>query len=110
MKKKALITGITGQDGAYLASFLLKKNYEVYGTCRSKNHNKLWRLKILNIDKHKNLHLIKCDISNIEAAIQLLDSIHPTEIYNLAAISSVIIASKNSNNTIRINAMIPFYL
>ena len=51
MKKKiALITGITGQDGAYLAKLLLKKNYKVYGTCRRSTSEKFTSLKHLNID------------------------------------------------------------
>ena len=88
MKRKvALITGITGQDGAYLAQLLLKKNYKVYGTCRRSTSEKFTSLKHLNIDKK----ISYCDFDLLEFSniLETIDKINPTEIYNLAAQSFV---------------------
>ena len=62
MNKKALITGITGQDGAYLAELLLAKGYEVYGTYRRSSSVNFWRMEYLGIDTHPNLHLLEYDL------------------------------------------------
>ena len=88
MKKKiALITGITGQDGAYLAQLLLKKNYKVYGTCRRSTSEKFTSLKHLNIDNK----ISYCDFDLLEFSniLETIAKINPTEIYNLAAQSFV---------------------
>ncbi len=88
MKRKvALITGITGQDGAYLAQLLLKKNYKVYGTCRRSTSEKFTNLKHLNIDNK----ISYCDFDLLEFSniLETIDKINPTEIYNLAAQSFV---------------------
>ena len=88
MKKKiALITGITGQDGAYLAQLLLKKNYKVYGTCRRSTSEKFTSLKHLNIDSK----ISYCDFDLLEFSniLETIAKINPTEIYNLAAQSFV---------------------
>jgi GDPmannose 4,6-dehydratase len=88
MKRKvALITGITGQDGAYLAQLLLKKNYKVYGTCRRSTSEKFTSLKHLNIDNK----ISYCDFDLLEFSniLETIDKINPTEIYNLAAQSFV---------------------
>ena len=84
MKKKiALITGITGQDGAYLANLLLNKGYKVYGTYRRSSSLNLWRLEELGIlESIELLSLELLEKSNIERVIKL---IKPDEIYNLAA-------------------------
>jgi GDPmannose 4,6-dehydratase len=85
--KKALITGITGQDGAYLARFLLKKGYTVYGTYRRLSTPNFWRLQSLNI--FEEIKLIPADIidsSSIHEAIRISE---PDEIYHLAAQSFV---------------------
>lgn len=87
--KKAIITGITGQDGAYLAEYLLKNNYIVYGTYRRTSSVNLWRLQYLNIDKHKNLHLVEYDLTDLSSSIRLIEKTEPDEIYNLAAQSFV---------------------
>ena len=84
--KKALITGVNGQDGSYLASFLLKKGYQVFGGLKSQESD-LWRLKELSVlQKIELITLDLLDSSSIEHAI---DSIKPDEVYNLAAQSSV---------------------
>jgi len=87
--KKAIVTGITGQDGAYLALLLLDKGYEVYGTYRRTSSVNLWRIKDLRIDRHPKLHLVEYDLTDQSSSIRLVESIQPDEIYNLAAQSFV---------------------
>ncbi|MBR9703289.1 NAD-dependent epimerase/dehydratase family protein, partial [Candidatus Woesearchaeota archaeon] len=84
-KKKALITGITGQDGSYLAEFLLEKNYEVYGLVRSFQSQNMWRIENVK-DK---ISLKECDLTNQKKLELLIKDIQPDEIYNLAAQSFV---------------------
>ncbi|WP_087141934.1 GDP-mannose 4,6-dehydratase [Crenothrix polyspora] len=85
----AIITGITGQDGAYLAEFLLNKGYTVYGTYRRTSSVNFWRIEELNIHTHTNLHLVEYDLTDLSASIRLLQSTEATEVYNLAAQSFV---------------------
>ncbi|MDE5053923.1 GDP-mannose 4,6-dehydratase [Niallia taxi] len=85
--KSAFITGITGQDGAYLAQFLLKKGYQVYGLIARRSSETLWRLKYLNIDER--VHLIEGDLTDISSLIRAVHLSKPDEIYNLAAQSFV---------------------
>ena len=89
--KKALITGITGQDGSYLAEFLLKKNYEVHGIIRRSCSFKTERIKHLYLGKNKNenLHLHYGDMTDSTNIVSLIKHIKPDEIYNLAAQSHV---------------------
>jgi len=87
--KKAIITGITGQDGAYLAELLLEKGYEVYGTYRRTSSVNFWRIEELKIDKNPNLHLIEYDLTDQANSIRMVMEIAPDEIYNLAAQSFV---------------------
>jgi GDPmannose 4,6-dehydratase len=87
--KKALITGITGQDGAYLSELLLDKGYEVYGTYRRSSSMNFWRIEFLGIQNHPNFHLEEYDLNDQSSNIRLLDKIQPDEIYNLAAQSFV---------------------
>jgi len=87
--KKAIITGITGQDGAYLAEILLSKNYKVYGTYRRTSSVNFWRIEELGIDKHPNLSLVEYDLTDQASSIHLISSIQPDEVYNLAAQSFV---------------------
>ncbi|MCF6331419.1 MAG: GDP-mannose 4,6-dehydratase [Sulfurimonas sp.] len=89
MKKKAIVTGITGQDGAYLAQLLLSKNYEVYGTYRRTSSVNFWRIEELGIDNHSNLHLVEYDLTDQANSIRMVSEIQPDEIYNLAAQSFV---------------------
>jgi GDPmannose 4,6-dehydratase len=86
---KAIITGITGQDGAYLAELLLDKGYTVYGTFRRTSSVNFWRIEELGIDKHPNLHLVEYDLTDLSSSIRLLESTGATEVYNLAAQSFV---------------------
>jgi GDPmannose 4,6-dehydratase len=87
--KVAVITGITGQDGAYLAELLLEKGYTVYGTFRRTSSVNFWRIEELGIDKHPNLHLVEYDLTDLSSSIRLLQSSGATEVYNLAAQSFV---------------------
>ena len=87
--KKAIITGITGQDGAYLAELLLKKGYEVYGTYRRTSSVNFWRIEDLGIESDPNLHLIEYDLTDAANSIKMVKDIAPDEIYNLAAQSFV---------------------
>ena len=87
--KKAFVTGITGQDGAYLAQFLLEKGYEVYGAYRRTSSLNLWRIQFLNIENHPNLHLIEFNLLDAASCIRVISQIQPDEVYNLAAQSFV---------------------
>ena len=86
-KKKALITGINGQDGAYLSKLLLEKGYKVYGTCRRSTSERFTRLKILGI--FKKVHLYDFDLLEVSNIQTIIKEIMPDEIYNLAAQSFV---------------------
>lgn len=86
---RAIITGITGQDGAYLAQLLLEKGYIVYGTYRRTSSVNFWRIEELGIERHPNLHLVEYDLTDLSASIRLLERAEPAEIYNLAAQSFV---------------------
>ena len=87
--RTALITGITGQDGAYLSQLLLEKGYRVYGTYRRAASTNFWRIQELGIEAHENLHLVEYDLTDLSATIRLLEKTTPDEIYNLAAQSFV---------------------
>jgi len=89
LMKKAIVTGITGQDGAYLTEFLLNKGYTVYGTYRRTSSVNFWRIEELGIEKHPNLHLIEYDLTDQANSIRMVAEIRPDEIYNLAAQSFV---------------------
>lgn len=87
--KKALITGITGQDGAYLAQLLLEKGYEVTGTYRRTSSVNFWRIEELGIQAHPKLRLVEYDLTDLSSSIRLIQSTEPDEVYNLAAQSFV---------------------
>ena len=87
--KKAIITGITGQDGAYLAELLLGKGYEVYGTFRRTSSVNFWRIEELGIERNPKLHLVEYDLTDLSSSIRLLQTTGATEVYNLAAQSFV---------------------
>jgi len=110
MMKTAVITGITGQDGAYLAQLLLSKGYAVYGTYRQGSSPDFWRIKTLNIQDNPNLHLLEHDLSDMDASTQLLEIAKPDEVYNLAAVSSVGDPFGTPHNTTLINGIGPLNL
>ncbi|KUO51813.1 MAG: GDP-mannose 4,6 dehydratase [Sphingomonadales bacterium BRH_c42] len=87
--KTAIITGISGQDGAYLAELLLNKGYTVYGTYRRTSSVNFWRIEELGIAAHPNLKLVEYDLTDMASSIRLLQTTGATEVYNLAAQSFV---------------------
>lgn len=89
MTRTAIITGVTGQDGAYLSELLLDKGYKVFGTFRRTSSVNFWRLQELGALSHPNLHLVEYDLTDFASSIRLLQNAKPTEIYNLAAQSFV---------------------
>ena len=89
MTKTAIITGISGQDGAYLAENLLAHGYDVYGTYRRTSSVNFWRIEELGIADHPRLKLIEYDLTDFGSAIRLMVTSQATEIYNLAAQSFV---------------------
>ncbi len=108
--KKAIVTGITGQDGAYLADLLLGKGYSVYGTYRRTSSVNFWRIEELGIDKHINLQLVEYDLTDLSASIRLLQSTGATEIYNLAAQSFVGVSFDQPITTAEITGIGPVNL
>jgi GDPmannose 4,6-dehydratase len=103
--KKAIITGITGQDGAYLAALLLQKGYAVYGTYRRTSSVNFWRIEELGIQNHENLHLVEFDLTDLGGAIALVQKVEPDEIYNLAAQSFVGVSFEQPSATAQITAL-----
>ncbi len=85
--KTALITGITGQDGSYLAEFLLDKGYDVHGTIRRSSVD--FRERIAHLEGHRNFHLHYADLGDSMSILQVVGKVRPDEIYNLAAQSHV---------------------
>ena len=85
--KKALICGVSGQDGAYLARLLLSKGYRVYGTSRDAQINSFSNLKYLEI--HDQITLLSMTQNDFRSVIQILSHVEPDEVYNLAGQSSV---------------------
>ncbi|WP_278386282.1 GDP-mannose 4,6-dehydratase [Stutzerimonas kunmingensis] len=85
----AIVTGITGQDGAYLAQLLLEKGYRVYGAYRRTSSVNFWRLRELGIEGHPALYMVEHDLTDLGANIRLIQAARPQEIYNLAAQSFV---------------------
>lgn len=89
MKKRAVVTGITGQDGAYLAELLLTKGYVVYGTYRRTSSVNFWRIEELGIQNNPGLHLVEYDLTDLGSSLTLINDAQPDEVYNLAAQSFV---------------------
>ncbi len=103
--KTALITGITGQDGAYLARILLNKNYEVWGACRRTSSNNYWRIEELGILDHPNLKLVDFDLTDQGSATRLMEQCEPDEVYNLAAQSFVGVSFEQPSTTAKITGL-----
>ncbi|SBP90004.1 GDP-mannose 4,6-dehydratase [Thiomonas delicata] len=101
----AIITGITGQDGAYLAELLLAKGYTVYGTYRRTSSVNFWRLEELSIAQHPKLHLVEFDLTDLGSAIRLLQTSEATEVYNLAAQSFVGVSFDQPHTTAQITGI-----
>ena len=90
--KRAVITGITGQDGAYLSKHLLGQGYEVYGAYRRSASTNFWRIEDLGIRNHPHLHLVEYDLTDLGSTMRLIESAEPDEVYNLAAQSFVAVS------------------
>jgi GDPmannose 4,6-dehydratase len=105
MNKKALVTGITGQDGAYLAQLLLEKGYTVFGTYRRTSSVNFWRIEELGIDQHPQLHLLEYDLTDLSASIRLIKTTEVAEVYNLAAQSFVGVSFEQPVTTTEITGL-----
>jgi GDPmannose 4,6-dehydratase len=103
--QKTIITGITGQDGAYLAQLLLDKGYTVYGTYRRTSSVNFWRIEELGIQNHPNLHLVEYDLTDLGSSIALVQKVQPSEIYNLAAQSFVGVSFDQPSTTAQITGI-----
>lgn len=108
--KTAVITGITGQDAAYLAELLLEKGYKVYGTYRRTSSVNFWRIEELGIQSHPNLELVEYDLTDLSSSIRLLQTAKPDEVYNLAAQSFVGVSFDQPLTTAEITGIGPVNL
>ncbi|MFM0098657.1 GDP-mannose 4,6-dehydratase [Paraburkholderia nemoris] len=108
--RTAIITGITGQDGAYLAKLLLDKGYTVYGTYRRTSSVNFWRLEEVGVARHPDLHLVEYDLTDLSSSIRLLQNTKATEIYNLAAQSFVGVSFDQPITTAEITGIGPLHL
>jgi len=110
MKKVALITGITGQDGSYLAEFLIKKKYQVHGIVRrvalEDRSHRLWRIKHIL----KKIHIHAASLESYASIVKIIQKIKPTEIYHLAAQSYVDYSFRDEFSTLNININGTHYL
>src|SRR3989344_4053742 len=103
MKKTVLITGVTGQDGSYLANFLLTKDYRVIGLATSDSKEKLWRLDHFKIRSEGEL--VAEDITESAKMAAVIRRYQPHEFYNLAGQSSVARSWENPSETFKVNAL-----
>jgi len=103
--KKALVTGVTGQDGAYLAALLLEKGYEVYGFNRRASSSNTSRLEKLNILENPSFYLLHGDMTDTSSIMKTLREVQPDEIYNLAAQSHVAVSFESPEYTANSDAL-----
>lgn len=103
--KTAIITGITGQDGAYLTELLLEKGYKVIGTFRRTSSVNFWRLESLGVAQHPNLELVEHDLTDLGNSIRLIQKTQPDEVYNLAAQSFVGVSFEQPQTTAEITGL-----
>lgn len=101
-RKVALITGITGQDGSYLAEFLLEKGYDVHGTIRRSSVD--YRERIAHLEGRDHFHLHYADLGDSMSIIQVMNKVRPTEVYNLAAQSHVQVSFDSPEYTANVDA------
>jgi len=104
-KKKALVTGVTGQDGAYLVQLLLEKNYIVYGAFRRTSSVNFWRLDELGLRINPNFQLVELDLTDLSSIITILQKTDPCEVYNLAAQSFVGVSFEQPTATTQISGV-----
>jgi len=100
-----VVTGVAGQDGAYLTALLLDKGYTVYGTYRRTSSVNFWRLEELGLESHAHLHLVEYDLTDLGASISLLNRAEPEEVYNLAAQSFVGVSFEQPTTTAQITGL-----
>jgi GDPmannose 4,6-dehydratase len=100
--KTALITGVTGQDGSYLAELLLSKGYDVHGTIRRSSVD--FRERIAHLEGHEHFHLHYADLGDSMSIIQVLNKVRPDEVYNLAAQSHVQVSFDSPEFTADVDA------
>ena len=105
MTRTAFITGVTGQDGAYLAELLLSKGYLVFGAYRRTSSVNFWRLNELGIGSHENLKLVEFDLTDPGVCMSLIKRIQPDEVYNLAAQSFVGVSFEQPTTTAQITGI-----
>ncbi|WP_051656801.1 GDP-mannose 4,6-dehydratase [Butyrivibrio sp. AE3004] len=103
MTKKALITGVTGQDGSYLAEFLLEKGYEVHGVIRRSSVD--YRERIAHLEGTENFHLHYGDLGDSMSIVDVVNKVKPDEIYNLAAQSHVQVSFDSPEFTADVDAV-----
>lgn len=108
--KTAVVTGVTGQDGAYLSKFLLDSGYRVFGTFRRTSSVNFWRIEELGIEQHPNLRLVEYDLTDLSSSIRLLELSEATEVYNLAAQSFVGVSFDQPITTAEITGIGPVNL
>ncbi|WP_158770901.1 GDP-mannose 4,6-dehydratase [Paraglaciecola sp. L1A13] len=108
--KVAVITGITGQDAAYLAELLLDKGYKVFGTYRRTSSVNFWRIDELGLQEHPNLTLVEYDLTDLSSSIRLLKDTKANEVYNLAAQSFVGVSFDQPLTTAEITGIGPVHL
>ena len=107
--RRAIVTGITGQDGAYLAELLLEKGYKVFGAYRHTSAPNFWRVEELGIKDHERLKLVGYDLTDFSSILRLIQQTEPQEIYNLAAQSFVGLSFEQPLTTAEINATGPLH-
>ena len=100
--KKALITGVTGQDGSYLSEFLIEKGYDVHGIIRRSSVD--FRERIAHLEQHPQFHLHYGDLSDTSSLVKIIGTVRPDEIYNLAAQSHVQVSFDSPEFTADIDA------
>jgi GDPmannose 4,6-dehydratase len=103
--RSAVVTGVTGQDGAYLAQTLLAKGYLVHGTYRRTSSVNFWRIDELGIRDHPNLRLVEYDLTDTGASLNLISHTMPDEVYNLAAQSFVGVSFEQPTTTAHITGL-----
>jgi GDPmannose 4,6-dehydratase len=103
--KTALITGVSGQDGAYLARLLLDQGYKVYGAYRRTSSVNFWRMQALGIATHPNLEPVEYDLTDPGCSLRLIARIAPDEVYNLAAQSFVGVSFEQPVTTAQITGL-----
>lgn len=101
--KTALITGVTGQDGSFLAELLLDKGYEVHGTIRRNSSD--FRERISHLEGHRHFHLHYADLGDSMSIMQVISKIRPDEVYNLAAQSHVQVSFDSPEFTADVDAV-----